>query len=111
MNNVTGSELHSPGSFIVYMNGNILGLTRLPDTFVGKLRLLRRSGIISEFISVYVNLHQQAVHIASDGGRICRPMIIVENGAPRVRPHHIQVRIAVPPPKAAGLKGWGTSRN
>ncbi|KAG8713863.1 DNA-directed RNA polymerase III core subunit ret1 [Ceratobasidium sp. 423] len=31
------------------------------------------------------------VHIASDGGRICRPMIIVENQRPRVRTEHINL--------------------
>lgn len=40
---------------------------------------------------MYVNHHHRAVYIASDGGRICRPMIIVENQKPRVTNDHILV--------------------
>lgn len=57
--------------------------------FVTNFRRLRRAGRFSEFVGIYVNHHHHAVHIASDGGRICRPMIIVENGRPRVTSEHI----------------------
>ncbi|KAN0065336.1 DNA-directed RNA polymerase III complex subunit Rpc2 [Thecaphora frezii] len=90
INLVTGAELYRPDSYIVYINGNVLGVTRFPVRFVQSFRKLRRAGRISEFVSIYTNTHQQTVHIASDGGRICRPMIIVENGRPRVTDHHIQ---------------------
>lgn len=55
--------------------------------------MLRRRGRISEFVSIYVNHQQQAVHIASDGGRICRPMIIVEHGESLVKEYHMQVSL------------------
>ena len=55
-------------------------------------RQLRRAGRINEFVSIYVNLQQQAIHIASDGGRICRPLIIVENEASKVKELHMKVR-------------------
>lgn len=29
------------------------------------------------------------VHIASDGGRVCRPLIICDQGRPRVQEHHM----------------------
>lgn len=86
-----GTEIYAEGNLVVYLNGNVLGLTRGGPRFVSQFRLLRRSGRISEFVSIYVNIQQQAVHIASDGGRICRPMIIVENGVSRVRAVHMRV--------------------
>lgn len=90
-NTLTGSELYDEGSYIVYLNGTLLGLTRDPETFVFKFRALRRTGQISEFVSIYVNTHQQAVNISGDSGRICRPIIIVNNGRPMVTAEHIKV--------------------
>ena len=89
INNVTGAELHAPGSYVVFLNGTLLGLTLSPQDFVHNFRALRRAGHLSEFVSIYVNQHQSAVHIASDNGRICRPLIIVTNGKPMVTQAHI----------------------
>ncbi|KDN36391.1 beta and beta-prime subunits of DNA dependent RNA-polymerase [Tilletiaria anomala UBC 951] len=86
---LTGAEMYRPDSYLVYLNGVVIGLTRYPVRFVTAFRKLRRAGRISEFVSIYTNSHQQAVHIASDAGRICRPMIIVEKGQPKVRREHI----------------------
>ncbi|KAJ8690549.1 DNA-directed RNA polymerase III complex subunit Rpc2, variant 2 [Pleurotus ostreatus] len=85
----TGTEIYGPHTFVVNVNGTIIGITRYPSRFVTNFRKLRRARRLSEFISVYINHHHKAVHIASDGGRICRPMIIVEDSKPRVRSEHI----------------------
>jgi len=77
ISSVTGTELYLPRHYIVFLNGNILGLTRSPERFVEVFRQFRRAGKISEFVSIYMNADQQTVNIATDGGRICRPMIIV----------------------------------
>lgn len=87
----TGTEIYSQGTFVVNVNGTIVGLTRSPTRFVHNFRKLRRAGKFSEFVSIYINHHHRSVHIASDGGRICRPMIIVERGQPRVRTEHIEL--------------------
>lgn len=92
INVLDGTEIYAEGHFIVYLNGNVLGLTRCAPRFVSQFRLLRRAGKLSEFVSIYVNHGQQCVHIASDEGRICRPMIIVEDGKSRVRDYHMKVR-------------------
>lgn len=90
INLLTGTELHGPGLFVVYLNGNVLGVSPTPHRFVRAFRRLRRAGRISAFVSIYTNTHQRSVHIASDGGRICRPLIIVEGGVPRVTTEHIR---------------------
>ncbi|EGO02842.1 hypothetical protein SERLA73DRAFT_84701 [Serpula lacrymans var. lacrymans S7.3] len=87
----TGTEIYGPHTFVVNVNGTIVGLTRYPTRFVSNFRRLRRAGRLSEFVGVYINHHHHAVHIASDGGRICRPMIIVESGRPRVTSDHIML--------------------
>ncbi|EMG48555.1 RET1 DNA-directed RNA polymerase III subunit RPC2 [Candida maltosa Xu316] len=84
------ATLHSDGNYGVYLNGTLIGTTRFPQKFVNDFRHLRRNGKVSAFISIYTNSHHQAVHIATDGGRICRPLIIVENGVPRVTAEHLR---------------------
>lgn len=86
---LTGAEMHRKDSFLVFLNGRVIGLTRAPLRFIAAFRKLRRTGRISEFVSVHTNTQQQAVVIASDGGRVCRPMIIVDDGQPRVKDSHI----------------------
>ena len=84
--------MYAPGTFVVQVNGTIIGLTRFPSRFVSNFRRLRRAGRVSEFVSIYINHHHRTVIIASDGGRICRPMIIVDGGKPSVTEHHTEVR-------------------
>jgi DNA-directed RNA polymerase III subunit RPC2 len=87
---LSGEELHSAGNYLVFMNGMLLGVHRAPHTFVRNFRLLRRSGKMSEFVSVFIHYGQRSIYIASDGGRVCRPLIIVEKGRPRVETRHIK---------------------
>ena len=87
---ITGKEVYSDGAYIVFINGTPFALTRQPSTFVKNFRSLRRIGRISVFISVFVNHHHNAVHIATDEGRICRPLIIVEKGKSKVGIRHLR---------------------
>ncbi|OXV11421.1 hypothetical protein Egran_00819 [Elaphomyces granulatus] len=87
---VSGRELYDPGAYLISMNGTPMALTRRPKHFLNSFRRLRRMGRISEFVSIYINYHQCAVHIATDDGRICRPLIIVENGKSTVTIHHLE---------------------
>ncbi|BBG96639.1 nuclear RNA polymerase C2 [Prunus dulcis] len=86
---LSGEELHTPYSFLVLFNGNILGKHRKPQHFAAAMRKLRRAGKIGEFVSVFVNEKQHCVYIASDGGRVCRPLVIADKGISRVKEHHM----------------------
>jgi len=88
---VSGIELNRHGAYGVYINGTIIGVTRFPERFVKGFRRLRRSGHISEFVSVFINQHHSAVQIACDAGRICRPAIIVREGKSKVTAKHVEV--------------------
>ncbi|KAJ1973663.1 DNA-directed RNA polymerase III complex subunit Rpc2 [Dimargaris xerosporica] len=90
INLLTGGELYQKRGHFVTLNGVPLGLTRHPRQFVHNFRLLRRCRRISEFVSIHINSHHRSVNISSDGGRICRPLIIVENMQGRVTPDHIR---------------------
>jgi len=87
----TGLEIHDSETYMVNVNGDIIGLTRTPKRFVTSFRKLRRAGCINEFVSVYINQHHKIVYVACDAGRICRPMIVVEHTRPRVTDEHIKV--------------------
>ncbi|KUL84804.1 hypothetical protein ZTR_07275 [Talaromyces verruculosus] len=87
---LSGKEIYGLGAYIISMNGTPIALTRRPKYFLNAFRRLRRMGRISEFVSIYINHHQRAVHIATDDGRICRPLIVVENGKPLVKTSHLE---------------------
>jgi DNA-directed RNA polymerase III subunit RPC2 len=91
-NRMTGHEIHSRDSFLVFLNGLILGVHRRPKELVESLRMMRRRGLAGEFVSVYLHDAQRAVHLATDGGRVCRPLLIVdyETGQPKIKQAHIE---------------------
>ncbi|BDA40723.1 DNA-directed RNA polymerase III subunit RPC2 [Coccomyxa sp. Obi] len=83
---VSGFEHSSRGVAMVFLNGSILGIHRRPKRLVKEFRRLRRAGRVGEFVSIF--LQQDSVYIASDGGRVCRPLIICDRGVPRVTSQH-----------------------
>lgn len=89
---LTGNEIHSLGAYIVFLNGLILGVHTRPHEFVKNLRTMRRRGLAGEFVSVYLHEGQRSVHIATDGGRVCRPLIVVdeETSLPKLKQVHIE---------------------
>ena len=91
-NLLTGHEIHSRHAFLVLLNGLILGVHTRPHWLVRSLRTMRRQGQVGEFVSVYLHAGQKAVHIATDGGRVCRPLIIVDErtSLPRLKQVHVE---------------------
>ncbi|KAL8898451.1 MAG: hypothetical protein Q9207_006692 [Kuettlingeria erythrocarpa] len=79
-----GIELYVEGAYMVFVNGTPTALTRQPKRFLNDFRRLRRQGRTSEFNSIFINHSYRAVSIASDEGRICRPLIVVEKGKSKV---------------------------
>ncbi|VDP04104.1 unnamed protein product [Heligmosomoides polygyrus] len=90
LQNMHFSHINNPHYHQVFLNGLLVGTTVDPDRVVRAVRTVRRSGLLSEFVSVSRSLPLRAVYIASDGGRLCRPYLIVEDGKVLLKPHHIQ---------------------
>jgi DNA-directed RNA polymerase III subunit RPC2 len=86
----TGEEIHSEGVYSVCINGTPIAVTVAPKQFLDKFRKLRRMGRISEFTSIHINHDYNEVHIATDEGRICRPLIIVENSRSKVTARYLK---------------------
>ena len=74
-----GTEIYSAGAYIIFINGTPVALTRQPKQFLTGFRNFRRMGRMSEFVSITINYHHNGVHIATDEGRVCRPLIVVDN--------------------------------
>jgi len=89
---VRSADIYAPGTHLVLLNGNILGAHCRPQRFVRQFRSMRRQGMAGEFVSVYLHKQQKAIHIASDGGRVCRPLIIVDGktGRPKLKQIHLE---------------------
>lgn len=89
---LSGHEIHSRNAYLVLLNGIILGVHTRPLWLVKSLRFLRRKGQMGEFVSLYLHDGQKAVHIATDGGRVCRPLIIVneKTSLPRLKQVHVE---------------------
>lgn len=74
---------------IFYFTGNIIGVVRNYRRMIKIFRSMRRAGYISSYVSIYPSHLHRCIYISSDGGRLCRPYIIVENGVPLVTEKHI----------------------
>ncbi len=85
---LSGEELGLPSVYTVFLNGTILGVIQDHQRLILTFRMMRRNGRLNEFVSICPNHHQRCVFIASDGGRVCRPHIIVEKQQPKVTAQH-----------------------
>jgi len=87
---LSGEEINSSSAFLVFLNGLVIGAHRRPQDFVRRFRFLRRKGLLGEFVSVYLHSLQRAVYIASDGGRLCRPLLVAEEGRTKLTALHLE---------------------
>lgn len=63
----------------IFVNGQWVGVHRDPDTLVQSLRKLRRSVDISPELSVVRDVADKELRLYTDGGRISRPLFIVND--------------------------------
>ncbi|KAL0488000.1 DNA-directed RNA polymerase III subunit RPC2 [Acrasis kona] len=91
INLVSGEEINAPSSHMVFLNGLILGVHRYPLRFIQLFKSMRRAGRIRPFVSVFKNDSHRCIYISSDGGRICRPLIIIDKkGKPKITDKHLE---------------------
>ena len=63
----------------IFINGDWVGIHSNPNELVKSLKSYRRQGRINIFISISWNIQDNEILIFTDGGRLCRPVLIVEN--------------------------------
>jgi len=80
---VSGLKLNKEG-IDVYVDGVPIGYVENGNDFVNDLRNKRREGKISKEINFVYYPQINEVRINTDSGRVRRPLIILENGKPRL---------------------------
>jgi len=82
----------------VFVDGNIIGYCNSPEEITRQFREKRRRGEISTEVNIahFSKIHgeRDEIYINCDEGRVRRPLIIVENGVPKLQPEHVE-KIAI----------------
>ncbi|KAL7018244.1 hypothetical protein ACKWTF_010690 [Chironomus riparius] len=74
----------------IFVNGCWVGIHRDPEQLMSTLRKLRRQmDIIVSEVSMIRDIRDREIRIYTDAGRICRPLLIVENGSLLLKRSHI----------------------
>jgi len=78
----------------VFVDGNIIGYSNSPEELAKEFRDMRRRGEISTEVNMaYFSKAQgerEEVYVNCDEGRVRRPLIIVENGAPKLQQEYVE---------------------
>ena len=77
LNDIIPEYIHN--NVKVFVNGNWIGIHEDAESFIKKLRLYRRNGLINIFTSISFNRLDLEIEIFTDGGRCCRPFYILED--------------------------------
>lgn len=72
-------ELFGETSFLIFLNGVLYGITNSKEKFVINFRKFRRNGFIDKYVSIYIDEKLNSIYISADNGRLCRPLIILNN--------------------------------
>ncbi|MFH1126118.1 MAG: DNA-directed RNA polymerase subunit B [Candidatus Altiarchaeota archaeon] len=75
---------------VLYLNGRLIGYNPKPQSLVKKIRDLRRNGSIPYTLGVSYREENNEIQIYTDKGRVLRPVIIVENGHPKLTEEYIK---------------------
>jgi DNA-directed RNA polymerase subunit B len=82
-----GSE--RKGRECIYINGRLIGVTGDGKRIAEKLREFRRRGEIDDQVNIAYREDTKEVIINTDPGRVRRPLIVVEEGKPKLSQEHI----------------------
>jgi DNA-directed RNA polymerase subunit B len=80
----------SEGECAVFLDGRFVTTTGSPEKVVQKVKDKRRAGLLDSHVSVGYDQTFQEININTDPGRLMRPLIIAENGKPRLKDSHIE---------------------
>jgi DNA-directed RNA polymerase subunit B len=74
----------------VFLNGRFVGVSN-GDDFVKKIRDRRRKTDLPEEMSIRFDRTLGTVFLSTEVGRVLRPLIIVDNGKPRLKKEYLEV--------------------
>ncbi len=73
----------------VFLNGRFIGTVGMAEEFVKNMKESRRDGNLPLQLNVRIDTNFETINISTEAGRALRPLIIVENGAPRLTSQHL----------------------
>lgn len=74
----------------IFVNGCWVGIHREPEVLISTLKKLRRQmDIVVSEVSMVRDIRDREIRIYTDAGRICRPLLIVENQKLLLKRNHI----------------------
>lgn len=73
----------------VFMNGRFIGSVEQGDAFVEMIREKRRTGELPQQLNIRNDSDMKMILITTEPGRVLRPLIIVDNGVPRLKSEHL----------------------
>jgi len=79
------------GEFDVFYNGRFIGSVSEAENFAKAVRAARREGRLPVEMSVRFDKSLDTVFLSSEVGRVLRPLIVVDNGAPRLKKEHLKL--------------------
>jgi DNA-directed RNA polymerase subunit B' len=74
----------------VYVNGSLVGTHPSPEQLADQIRQARRRGEVSDMVNVSVDEGTSEVIVNADAGRARRPLLIVEDGEPRISEEEVE---------------------
>ena len=76
----------------IFVNGSWVGVHRDPEHLMTTLKRLRRQmDIIVAEVSMVRDIRDREIRIYTDAGRVCRPLLIVENQKLALKKRHIDM--------------------
>ncbi len=84
-----GLETEEQNEIDVFFNGKFIGSVKNASDFVKRLREKRREGQLPIQMSIRDELGFKTVLISTEPGRVLRPLIIIENGSPKLKNEHL----------------------
>lgn len=74
----------------IYLDGKFLGYTENPQKYLNEVIKRRREGKLPYSLNVCYYKDLNAIHLLTEGGRVRRPLIVVENGKSKLTKEHIE---------------------
>ncbi len=75
--------------YLVFLDGNPVGWVADPG-IVDEIRRKRRNGLLNHEINIAIFHDMKEIRVNTDSGRIRRPLIVIENGKPKLTKMHIE---------------------
>jgi len=73
----------------VFFNGVFIGAAKSPEEFVRKIREKRRNAELPIQMNIRYDPNFKHISISTEPGRVLRPLIIIENGIPKLKDEHL----------------------